>query len=80
MPDKNVDVDPEKLVPIEKYGDYLKAKPDIKRPKWFPEDEFPKGIKEEEKVPADNHIIGRNIQSDSEGSRCNLDNENEENF
>jgi hypothetical protein len=64
------------LIPLDKYKQHLQEKPNLRRPNWLSQD-----IKQEESkyhnLPPQ---VGRKIQSDSEGSRCNLNNDEEENF
>ena len=79
MPDSDVGADPDKLVPLDKYERHLRERRNLRRLPAFDYklgDEEVKemgGVKEEVKMR-----IGRG--EDSEGSRCNLGDDHEENF
>lgn len=38
MPDKDVGVDKDKLIPIEKYKQHLQERPNLRIPKWLSQD------------------------------------------
>jgi hypothetical protein len=64
------------LIPTDKYTQHLQERPNLRRPNWLSQDLN----QEESKYQNFPPLVGRKIQIDSEGSRCNLDNDEEENF